>query len=168
MKDMKSKSSDTVLIFGYGSLMSHRSLRADAPDATNIRPAYIKGFRREFSKLDPEGLSGNSPEELAGIPYCAVDIITDKAGGLVNGVVFEANAADLAALKRRENGYALVSTPAYDFMTGQPLGNCFVFSSNACDGSYELGNPAQKRYVDICLEGAREYGDAFYRQFLMT
>lgn len=157
---------DTVTIFGYGSLMSHYSLRVTAPDAKGIKPAYIKGFRREFSKWTPQGWHTHNLD-LAGIPYCSVDVVTDS-GKQVNGVVFETSPEGLAALKEREDGYELVSTQAYDFTTGEQLGECFTFSSNKCDGVYERGNPAQERYMKLCLDAAKEYGGEFYEQFLAT
>lgn len=163
---MKSKLKQPVLIFGYGSLISKESLYATVKNAKNAQPALIKGFRREFSKWDSEGFH-SSNLDLAGIPYCAVDVITDTKN-VVNGVVFEVDETDLGALKHRETGYAIIETPAYCFKTGKPLGGCFVFSSNACNGKYENGNPAQERYLKICLEGAKEYGDDFYKQFLAT
>jgi cation transport regulator ChaC len=161
---MKDKAS--VTIFGYGSLMSDYSLRVTAPDAKNIRPVWVKGFRREFSKQSERGWHTHNLD-LAGIPYCSVDVIVDRSKR-VNGVVFEAGKNDLAALEEREDGYELVSTIAYDFETGKSVGKCFTFSANRRNGIYESDNPAQKRYIDLCLEAAKEYGEEFYRQFLAT
>lgn len=125
------------------------------------------GFRREFSKWDPEGWKSMYPE-LAGVPFCAVDVIPDTEDAPVNGVTFSVDADYLPALKRREIGYKLLKTPAFDFETGKSLGECFVFSSNLRDGTYAFEEPAQERYTKLCLDAAREHGEDFYRQFLRT
>jgi cation transport regulator ChaC len=137
------------------------------PNAANLRPAYIKGFRREFSLFDPEGWTTTNLD-LTGIPFCAVDVIADSAGGLVNGVIFEVSQEYTAALRRREQEYALIPTTVYDFKNDRELGGCYVFSANKRNGRYLSGEPAQERYLKVCLEGAKEYGNKFYEQFLAT
>ncbi len=107
-------------------------------------------------------------KDLAGIPFCAIDVIADASDVDVNGVIFSVGADHLPALKRRELGYRMIETLAYDFETGKPLGTCFVFSANKRDGRYASGEPAQERYTKLCLDAAKEYGDEFYRQFLAT
>lgn len=156
-----------VIIFGYGSLMDNESLRATVPTAKNLKPAYIKGFRREFNKIDEEGWHSTNLD-LAGIPYCAVNVAKDENNRQVNGITFEVELTYFDALKQREKDYEPVETTACDFETGKPLGECFVFLANTCDGSYEHGNPAQERYLKVCLSAAKEYGDDFYKQFLAT
>lgn len=162
-----SKPALPVIIFGYGSLLSRESLRASVPNATNLRPAYMKGFRREFSLLDPEGWTTTNLD-VAGIPFCAVDVIAGHVDSIVNGIVFEVNREYMTALKRREQEYALIQTMAYDFRDDREIGSCYVFSANKRNGRYLFGEPAQERYLKVCLEGAREYGDKFYEQFLAT
>jgi cation transport regulator ChaC len=164
MKDARTKS---VLIFGYGSLMSLESLRAHVPDAENLRKAYVKGFRREFSKWDPIGWK-SMYQELAGIPFCAVDVITSNEDERVNGVVFMVSTKRLLALKSREIGYKLLEVPVYDFETDENLGKCLIFSAGTRDGSYSYDEPAQELYTKLCVDAAKEYGDDFYEQFLAT
>lgn len=72
------------------------------------------------------------------------------------------------ALKRREQQYALLQTLAFDFTDDALLGDCFVFSANKQSGRYVFDEPAQERYVKIMLDGAREYGEKFYRELLST
>lgn len=157
----------TNIIFGYGSLMDDESLRATVPNAQNVKPAYIKGFRREFNYHDSEGWT-ESNLDVAGIPMCAVDVIPTGDGKRVNGVTFEAEQDYFAELKRREVGYTLIEAVAYDFHADEAIGASFVFSSNQCDGTYLFDNPAQERYLKICLRAAKGFGDEFYREFLAT
>lgn len=157
----------TTCIFGFGSLINTASLRRTAPHAANIRPVYIKGFHREFNLWD--SVSGWSHNDLDSIPYCALDVRKDEdTDSKINGVLFEVPEEELAKLKKREYLYKLVDTVAYDFATGKPIGECWVFSACKNDGKYDFDSPTQVRYAEICLKGAREYGEAFYQMFLDT
>ncbi len=156
-----------LLVFGYGSLMSKESLRATVPDVSDIRPAYIEGFVRDFSLWDPEGFTETN-RDIRGIPFCAVDVKQAEGKSHVNGIVFSVDETYFKALRRREQEYALVSTTAYNFESGKPLGECKVFSANKNNGNYDFGSIAQGRYLQVCLEGAAEYGKKFYAQFLET
>ncbi|MDB5182376.1 MAG: hypothetical protein JWO47_160 [Candidatus Saccharibacteria bacterium] len=157
----------TTLIFGYGSLLNTESLKATVPDAFNIRPAYIKGFKRDFCLWAADGSVAGHPE-LSGTPYCAVDVHHIPESSEVNGVVFEVHEAQLPALMEREEGYTLVKTEAYDFETHEDLGTCFVFAANKHNGDFAFNSPAQMRYLNTCLSGAKEHGEKFYQQFIRT
>ena len=158
----------TQLIFGYGSLLQLESLKATVPSAKNLRPAYIEGFRREFTLWDPIGWTETNLD-LAGIPFCGVDARqTSDNKDWVNGVVFEVDQTDLPALLKREQEYELIETTAYDFNTGQPIGTCMVFSANKITGEYDFNSAAQARYLDVCLEGAQAFGEEFLSQFICT
>jgi len=157
---------NTIKIFGYGSLLNFDSLLETSPDATNIQPVYIEGFKRSFNLWDSEGLGSESHGKLRGHPYCALDIakIGDET---VNGVSFEVNIS-LENLKKRENMYNLIETEAFDFNSKTSVGNVYVFSSNSNNGSYDFESVAQTRYLKMCLQGAKAMGDDFYQQFLAT
>lgn len=156
------------LIFGYGSLLQPASLRATVPSAKNLRPVYIKGVRREFTLWDVVGWTETNLD-LAGIPFCAVDVhpVSDDKSH-VNGITFEVSEEELPALLKREEGYKLIETTAYDFHTDKPVGPCMVFSANIHTGEYDFNSAAQKRYLDVCLEGAKLYGEKFYDMFCNT
>ncbi len=157
---------DSILVFGYGSLISGHSLQATVPDAKHIKPAYIKGFRRDFSVWDPEGWT-ETEQDVAGIPFCALDV-TKGSGKNVNGVVFEMGQDNFIALKRREQEYELLETTAFDFVSHKPIGLCLFFSANKKTGRYVFNEPAQERYMAVMLDAARKLGDNFYNQFLAT
>lgn len=162
MADQKAK------IFGYGSLINKKSLQASLPNVQEIAPAYIKGFRREFNYPELVGWKSHNLD-LAGIPFCAINVSTvDDDSQKVNGVIFEIQRNDLAALRRRELDYELVETEAFDFQSGKEIGTCSVFVSDKCDGTYKFDEPAQERYLQVCLDGAKELGAVFYQEFLAT
>lgn len=157
------------IIFGFGSLMYAPSLLATAPSATNIRPAYIKGFIRSFNLWDAVGNTVTNLD-LAGEPMCALDVAkTTDNETRVNGVVFTVDKSDLARLIKREAGYKLIEVSAYDYQTEQLITDeCLVFSANKNDGKYVFDGKAQQRYLEDYLKGAREYGEKFYHEVLDT
>jgi cation transport regulator ChaC len=156
------------VIFGYGSLINLESLKATAPNAEKIRPTYIKGFRREFCMWDADGWT-ESNLDLAGQPMCAVDMhAVDDSESRVNGVAFNVPDTDLKRLIVREQNYKLIETPLYNFETDQEVGICQVFSSNKHNGTYDFKGAAQARYLQICLDSSKSYGERFYQEFLDT
>lgn len=157
---------DSIDIFGYGSLVNRQSLLDTSPDAAAIRPAYIKGFKRSFNLWDAKGLTAKHHGRLRAQPYCALDV-EESAGDNVNGVVFTI-ADSLAAIKAREHLYRLVEVKAFGFEDNAPIGKVLVFIAGKNDGSYAMDSPAQTRYLDMCLAGAKDYGTDFYNQFLAT
>jgi cation transport regulator ChaC len=155
------------LIFGYGSLLNLDSLKATIADPGEIKAAYIRGFRRDFSLWDKQGFTDTNPA-VANIPHCALDVQKGNATAEVNGVCFAVNEDQFAKLLEREHDYELVKTMAYDFHTNEPIGACAFFSAHKHNGTYDFDNKAQQRYLEICLEGAKEFGAAFYQTFLDT
>ena len=156
-------------IFGFGSLISKASLLTTAPNATDIKPAYIKGFIRSFSHWDAIGYTETNLD-VAGEPMCALDIAeTNDAEARVNGVVFTVSEPDLSKLLEREDGYELLTATAYNYITGKPIiEDCLVFSAGKHDGKYDFNSQAQQRYLDIFIEAAKQYGELFYQEVLDT
>ena len=136
------------------------------PNANNNKPAYIKGFVRNFSLWDPEGFTETNLD-LAGIPHCALDVqkSTNK-DSQVNGIVFIVDNTYFDNLLKRESGYKLIETIAYDFVAKQSIGKCFVFSADKNNGKFDFNSRAQRRYLEVCLNGAKEHGPRFYEEFI--
>jgi cation transport regulator ChaC len=156
------------IIFGFGSLIEEESLRATAPKATNIRPAYIKGFRRDFSLWDPLGYTETNLD-LADIPFCSLDIQrTPDPKARVNGIVFTVSGQDFELLLIREKEYNLVETTAYDFRTDKAIGACEVFSSGKNNASFDFDSAPQLRYLANYLRAAKQFGNEFYQEILGT
>lgn len=161
--------SNSKTIFGFGSLIYIPSLLASAPNAANIRPAYIKGFIRCFSFWDAVGYTVNNLD-VANEAMCALDVAkTNNTESRVNGVAFTVGEPESSNLLRREEGYKLIPTPVYDYETGQLItNNGLVFSANKNDGKYAFGGKAQQRYLEDYLKAAKQYGDKFYQEVLDT
>lgn len=138
------------------------------PDVKEIRPAYIKGLKREFSLWDPLGFTETNLD-VAGEPFCALDIhlSTDK-NQQVNGVCFEVSERYFENLLIREQEYELIQTEGFDFFTDKTLGTVFAFSANKRNGHYYDSSKAQQRYLEVCLQGAKDFGEDFYEEFLAS
>jgi hypothetical protein len=101
-------------IVGYGSLVSHNSLKETIKDKHFI-PVIVKGYKRIFDIAQIEGENS--------------DVLNLKKSpkNEFNGVMFSVTDKELEKLKQREDGYELEQVPAYHFKTKDKLGNCFVF-----------------------------------------
>jgi hypothetical protein len=158
----------STIIFGFGSLINTGSLRSTVFDVEDIKPAYVKGFIREFNLWDSIGFKTDT-SGFMGVPYCALDVKKiSNPKSKVNGIAFKVEDTQLDKLKSREHGYKLIKTTVYDFKTNKKLGEGHLFSACKNDGKYEFGSRVQSRYLGICLEGAKRFGDEFYREFLNT
>jgi len=155
-------------IFGYGSLLSTASLQKTVPSPKALTPCYIQGFRRNFS-FQREHREGITHFDASGPQFAALNVLphTDPAAH-VNGVLFDLSDEELAQLMEREHGYDMLETTTYDFVTHEPLGTCIVFSANQEQEAFNYDAPGQLRYLQICLDGAREHGDTFYQTFITS
>lgn len=124
---------------GYGSLMSHRSLRETIPDR-KFKLVLVKGYKRVFNLLGDE----NKKDFL--------NIIKNR-GSLFNGVMFKVNESELRKVKEREDDYNLDKTTAYDFLTRKKIGECFMVSDFLV-GIDRKGLLPDKRYFVLCREAA--------------
>jgi len=159
---------DKLIIFGFGSLINLESLEATVPDVYDIQPAYIKGFRRDFSVWDSVGWTETNLD-VAGEAMCALDVkASSDLNSRVNGITFRLGQSSYKRLIEREGNYRLVKTIAYNFESGEEIGECFMFSANKNNGTYDFKSKAQKRYLEICLESARQYGERYYHEFLSS
>jgi cation transport regulator ChaC len=159
---------DEMIIFGFGSLINLESLKMTVPDAHDIQPAYIKGFKRDFSVWDAVGFT-ESNLDVAGEGMCALDVTIDsKPDSRVNGIIFKTGRASYKRLIKRESLYKILKIAAYNFENNDEIGECLVFSANKNNGSYDFNSKAQKRYLEICLGSARQYGERYYKEFLRS
>lgn len=156
-------------IFGFGSLINTASLLATAPNATNITPAYIKGFTRTFSFWDAIGYTETNIDCI-GEPMCALDVTQARnKDARVNGVTFTVDAADFKKLLVREDGYDVIATAAYNYFSDELIiAECLVFSANKNNGKYVFDGKAQQRYLEDFLNAARLHGEKYYQEALDT
>ena len=157
---MKMTNNKNIKIFGYGSLMNVKSLQKTAPQARNIVPCKIKGFRRVFD------LQAKRKIGLEG-PIAVLDIIAKK-GAEVNGVCFEVNKKEFEALTDREILYSFVEVEVYS-LEEKFCGKAFtVQAKDKPRTNFKFDCPLQKDYLNICLQGAKNFGEKFYSDFLLN
>ena len=161
---------ESKIIFGFGTLVNTNSLKRTVPNATHIKACYIKGFERNFNLWDPIGFKETKVEkEIMGVPHCALDVqTTTNKDSTVNGVMFQMDNTHFEELKLREKEYNLIETNIYDFESNEIIGSGYLFSANKDNGTFNFKCMAQLKYLDICLEGAKEFGNDFYTQFLKS
>lgn len=157
-------SNSVFSVFGYGSLLDLSSLRMTAPSATALESAWIRGYRRSFCVVDAEGWTATNLD-VAGEAFCAVGVVP-CVGHLTNGVVFDVTSDDFAALVEREKQYRVDRVALY--RGGGARRTAAVFVARAAAPAMQWSSPAQRRYIDICVQGAAQYGAAFADSFART
>lgn len=82
-----------VTLFGYGSLLNAASTAMTCPTARNRRVGCLTGFVRRFDLVSISVLKAN-PSALESCEIAALSI-SPKEEGIVVGVLFEIDAAEL-------------------------------------------------------------------------
>ena len=136
-------------MIGYGSLMSHNSLK-ETINNKHFKPVIIKGYKRIFDIYVKK--SENS------------DILNREKSksSELNGVMFKVNDKELRQIKKRENLYNLEKTKAYDFKDKKMLGSCFIVIDYSVKIDRKNKLPS-KSYFILCREAAyhisKEFGE---------
>lgn len=139
----------TYRIFGYGSLISRRSLGGTLADADRtFTPAVVKGYRRVFNYKEERD---RDPDML--------NLVKDGRAH-VNGVVFEVTEEELAKLKAREDVYNFEPVIAHDFETGKKIGECLASVDPYINIDHD-GNLPDKAYFLMCRQAAYAVSKAF-------
>jgi hypothetical protein len=116
-----------VLIGGFGTLLLQESLGDTVGNQKRYIPMIIKGYQRLFNLLPDHYKADNRLRQDD--TECGAANIQAAEGFQFNGLCFEADEQDLAALDQRERYYQRVEVPCFDFYTQQALGTCHVYSS---------------------------------------
>lgn len=132
-------------IVGYGSLMSHCSLRETIKDKRFI-PVFVKGYKRIFDITKIKGKNSN-----------VLNLVKNKNYDF-NGVMFSVTDKELEKLRKRESGYEIEEVPVYHFKTKDKLGNCFVFVDRTDLDKKMLPS---KSYFLLCRESAYHISKKF-------
>ncbi|WP_457596289.1 gamma-glutamylcyclotransferase family protein [Hydrogenimonas sp.] len=145
----------------YGSLIhpdEHRAL----PGLVDAVPMWLRGFRRSFTQR-PSWRKGVGQE-------IAVARIDPDPRGELNLVCLLFEIVDFDALDRRERGYRRVVVDAgrlTPYREGRSLPDCdefFIYLGR--QGLYAPDLKPNPDYLRLCLEGAKCWGEAFYRDFI--
>lgn len=151
-------------IFAYGSLINESDLRRTVPEARNIIPAKLYGYKRVFDlvstyRFDPQ----------TGIPICVLNLHRASSSDFVNGISFEMDDSSFDDLLEREKAYELVESNIYDYYDSNIFCKANFFISIDYDPySYLLDSELQQHYLSLCLQGCYKYGDNFIEDFKKT
>lgn len=162
------------MIIVYGSLIHPKQLQQHSDLFAEAHPVLVRGYKRIFNQ-EPSWRKGNGEHR-------AVLNVMRSDTAFFNGLLVKLRKEeDLDRLNERERGYYLsaIAPSQLSCLTN-------VSSSAAIDlACSELANQPtylylgrlekrnndilpNKGYLNICLEGAQYWGEAFYEQFLQT
>jgi len=148
-------------IFAYGSLINQVSLRKTVPEARNIMPAKTFGLQRVFNlashhRFDPE----------KNCPICVLNIAEANSNSILNGTCFEMDEVSLQRILQRESGYDFCKIKACHYQDDDQTFEAFYFRAHQFDPYQYLSKSViQQHYLNLCLQGCREYGDDFIADF---
>ena len=128
---------------GYGSLMSHNSLKKTIKDK-KFTPVIVKGYKRVFD------LKENSSDVLN---------LEKSPKSYFNGIMFSINDKELIKLKEREDDYNLEETKVYDFKTEKSLGIALIVIDYLVNIDKKL--LPDKSYFILCREAAYHISEEF-------
>jgi hypothetical protein len=144
---------DKNYIIGYGSLMQKESRKSTNPNAKNVYPIEVKGFKRVW------GINGGNYRATF------LTLIKDKEKSL-NAVYYPIAGSDILEIDKREMGYCRVMVPENDIeplgINSMPDGKYWVYAQK--DSKIDLPNqehPIAQSYVDIFLDGCIQVGTTY-------
>lgn len=151
----------TIKVFGYGSLINIHSLLSTVPDAADIKPALLPGFRRVFETVSSTRFTdSNEPVSVLNITTCNHTSIC--------GVLFTMSTDHFKELRERESSYELHTAEVTDFVSGAASSACVFIDESMDKQQFVHEAPTQLEYLDICLRGSKQFGREFYQNFLET
>ena len=131
-------------IVGYGSLLSHDSLKETIKDK-KFRKILVKGYKRIFNLVDGRG-------DVLNLEKCK--------GCEFNAVLFYVDDEELRMLKLREDEYNLESVDVFDFGTRKKI--CAAYTSIDHIVDIDSGKMLpQKGYFVLCRKAACDLGEDF-------
>jgi len=150
-------------IITYGSLINTQEIEKQQDDPTHIIPVKLETFKRSFNQRPAWRKSTGE--------YSAVLNVQISEQNWLNGVCYCYADFDFTTLDNRERGYSRTVVPpdkinGYQGHRLPDLAGIFIYlGKKEYEHSTLLPNPD---YLDICLKGAKNWGEDFYRDFLNT
>lgn len=135
-------------LIGYGSLMEDVSRQRSAPQATEVTPVRVQGFRRAWAA---HGASIGFSTTFLGV--------SQDAKSAMNAVLFPLqNETDIANMDARENGYCRVQLSKSQIETldlsAVPDGEIWLYANKQQSmASPSRTFPIVQSYVDVFLTG---------------
>lgn len=174
MEEGKEHERPSVGVIGYGSLLSLDELVPFLEtDASRVVPVRVEGFRRLFNEESVWRVraSEGDDEERA-----VLNAVRDEGCSMNAVLVPDVSAEEYEALRVRESGYRMVEVeddeiePYADEEDEFPEGveDDIVLVPTGREERVDDDLLPIPEYVEICLEGARHWGDGFHEEFVRT
>lgn len=153
-----------IRIFAYGSLLNENSLRKTVPNATNIFPAKVFGFKRVFNLASHYRYCPAIDK-----PVCVLNLKQSDPDFQLNGICFEMDESSFDALMSREQIYEMHEVGIRHFDNDEPLPSAKLFWAKNHEMYRYLSNShAQSHYLDLCIRGCERFGPQFLNEFRMS
>jgi predicted ATPase len=169
--DLRRDGRETIMLFGYGSLLNLESARRTFPGTVErFTPAIAFGVVRLFNFEMPEAVRlrytlFKDPLERGLLNARVTGFMTDAA----NGVLVEVRIDEIEALRTREVGYDLRPLACIPWNRDSESAPVLAFVLSCPDRLWE-GRPLTNRelsphrgYLLQCDEGAKSYSEGFRR-----
>jgi len=149
----------TKKIIGYGSLLSQASLERTCPHSSIEKPVWVHDWCRNGELPARQNASSDQP-------FTVMNIEAQKGAGF-NAVLLSIAEEGCPALQQRESNYEAVTPPYSDRKEQPPVSEAMAWVAAGAERMQPCWDqPTQWQYVLTCLQGARETGEAFLRDFL--
>jgi len=152
-----------VGIVAYGSLINPQEIETQREQPSHIIPIKLETFKRSFNQRAAWRESSSE--------HAAVLNAQTSEKNWLNGVCYCFRDFDFSALDNRERGYSRTAVlpdkiNSYQGHNLPELAEVHIYlGKKEYKNSTTLPNPD---YLNICLMGAKHWGEDFYRDFLNT
>ena len=150
-------------IIAYGSLINPQEAESLGAPPVHIIPLKLDTFKRSFNQ-QPAWRKSSSENS-------AVLNVSRSKQNWLNAVCYCFDDFDFTALDKRERGYSrtAVQHDKISCYQGHNLPELKEFSIYLGKAEYQSDTILPNLdYLDICLNGAKNWGEDFYRDFLNT
>lgn len=159
-----------IAVFGYGSLVNPKSLSRTLGNVHDIKPALLRGWRRDWSAiLENDGAASHYVCSNGDIPkHVAVLNIRPDSQSVVNGILIPCRDKDFDNLVDREVHYSVVDVTD-SIEDGSEYDKIYSFTAKPQFTDNEnSGVIIPKSYVDLVEEAFKTLGDNQIETYLKT
>lgn len=177
-EELESKNMKEILLFTYGSLLNKKSaLNTITEEKYNeARPALAFGIKRLFNYYMPDEVAQRdmykTVKNIQDFSVLNVQF-TGMINNYCNGLVISVAVEDLENLRLREIGYDLVQTKCF-YLKEKSWETRPVFVLSCEHKLYKEkwltkdDQPPHENYLNVCKEGAKQFGNEFYSMWMDT
>lgn len=151
-----------VRIFGYGSLINENSLKKTVPNAKNIVPVKLCGYKRVFDLKSCSRKCSQTGKSVA-----VLNIVPDLNHSIL-GVIFEVPLEEFDNLKEREKQYELEKIIVVDIRSNEKYESFTFIARDYESYSYTFNSQIQNEYLKICIDGCLSINEQLLENFLET